>query len=373
MGKPLKIILIGPAPPFRGGISDTQVLLAEALQNEGHQVSLWSFTQQYPKIFFPGKTQRQKKNQSTSVPIRQMIHGFAPWQWLRISNLLKKEKADLIIFRYWTPFFAPCWAFLARRVGFKTIRLGLVDNWTPHENSIGTKYLNRFFANSMDAFMCLSPYVAQQLQKNTPKKVWWSPHPLPENLPPKKSKSKARKNLGWPQDTPTLVFAGLVREYKGLDHLIEACRFIRETRGIRFELRVGGAFYSPITPYQKQIRAAGLESSVHLNDAFLSPKELRDYICAASLLVLPYKRGTQSGIIAQGIYYNTPLLVTNIGGLAEQIQDYPKGFVVESSAKALAQGIEKILENKSQKDNSWATEHPNWKTFAQTLLAGIPQ
>lgn len=367
MGKPLKIILVGPAPPFRGGIADTQNLLGKSLIDQGHQIELWTFTKQYPKLLFPGKTQLTTDTTPSAVPIHQKIHGFAPWQWLKVRKDLRKAQADIIIFRYWTPFFALCWMTLSKGLKPSTRRIGLVDNWVPHENRFLSILFNGFFRKSMDAFMCLSPYVAKQIRKETTKDVDWKYHPLAEQTPPKKEKLQARKDLNWNTQKTIIAFVGLIRDYKGLDILLEALGKLPKDQLAQLELKVGGAFYSSVEPYKDLIEKLALKAHVELRDEFLSSDVLRDYICAADVVVLPYRRATQSGIIAQSIHYHCPLLVTDVGGLAEQLQGYPLGTIVPATVEGLGSGLKK-LQPKSADGNITFQKFVNWEVFSKTIL-----
>ena len=367
MGKPLKIILVGPAPPFRGGIADTQYLLGKSLKDQGHQVELWTFTKQYPKLLFPGKTQLTTDSTPSSVPIHRKIHGFAPWQWFKVRKELKKAEADIIVFRYWTPFFALCWMVLAGGLQPSTRRIGLVDNWIPHENRFLSVLFNGFFRKSMDAFMCLSPYVAEQIRKETPKAVDWKYHPLAEQTPAPKEKFQARKDLHWSTQKTIISFVGLIRDYKGLDLLLEALGQLSKGRLAQLELKVGGAFYSPVEPYHSLIEKLELEAHVEIRDEFLSSDVLRDYICAADVIVLPYRRATQSGIIAQSMHYQCPLLITDVGGLADQLQEYPLGTIVPATVEDLSRELEQ-LQPKSADGKLRPIEFMNWAVFSKALL-----
>lgn len=367
MGKSLKIILFGPAPPFRGGISDTQVHLGESLQQLGHRVELWTFSKQYPAWLFPGKTQKTEHPASSDLKIIEKVHGYAPLQWLSVQRALRKASPDLVIFRYWTPLFACCWATIGWNLSKSITKIGLVDNWLPHEYPFIATFINPIFQRAVDSFMCLSPFVAKQLKASTAKPVQWKLHPLPLQTPASKKKAQARETLAWPKDKIILVFVGLIRDYKGLELLIEALGKVVQATNKAIELRVGGAFYSPLEDYQSQIQQWGIEEQVFLQDQFLSPEALRDYICAADVVILPYKRASQSGIIAQAMHYQSPLMVSRVGGLEEQLQNYPYGTVVDPTSDAFSRAIAQVEPKKEREE---AIGHPvdEWKAFATELL-----
>ena len=218
-----KVLILGPAYPFRGGIADTQNYLAQNLKNLGHEVVVFTFKTQYPKLLFPGKTQFSNESPPLRVNIKRKIHSFNPLNWRRVASSINQENPDVVIFRYWTPFLAPCWYGIGLNLNKAIKKIGLVDNWIPHETRPWDKTLTQLFSSQMDGFATLSEAVGNQIKADLPKRpVWKGFHPIADQLPPPLSKEKARDDLGWPKDKKIVLFFGLIRKYKGLDLLIEA-------------------------------------------------------------------------------------------------------------------------------------------------------
>ena len=156
-------MLLGPAHPFRGGIADTQNYLAQNLNALGHETYLYTFTTQYPKLLFPGKTQFSEEKAPDRLTIKRKIHSFNPLNWIKVARSINRLKPDYVIFRYWTPYLAPCWYGIAQKINKTIKKIGLVDNWIPHEIKFWDKTLTRMFSSQMDGFASLSTAVGDKI------------------------------------------------------------------------------------------------------------------------------------------------------------------------------------------------------------------
>ncbi len=218
----LDYLIIGPAYPFRGGIADTQHELAKALQKRGKEIELLTFTKLYPKFIFPGKTQLSDQNIPERLTITQQIHAYNPTKWIRTIRYIYSRAPKVVVFRYYTPFLALCYAWIARNLPNSIKKVAIVDNWIPHETSWIDKKLNLLFSKYLDCMSTLSLFVANQIKDNFDGPVWAGFHPINSNLLPVLDQKQARLKLNWEIDVPYVLFFGLIRKYKGLELLIKA-------------------------------------------------------------------------------------------------------------------------------------------------------
>ena len=243
------LILLGPAPPYRGGIAETNHELAIALEQAGKCLELWTFKKLYPKIIFPGSSPFSKEAQP-KLNVYRKIHAYAPFHWKRVANQISKQSPKVVIFRYYTPFLALCYGYIAHYLNPKIECVALVDNWIPHERKPWDRMLNRFFGKRMHRFMTLSSNVTHAIKQDFAKPIWTGFHPISKQLPDPISMPVAKKKLGWSPQEQVVLFFGLVRKYKGLDLLIQAfATSCLKNTSIR--LAIVGEFYEDINRYKK--------------------------------------------------------------------------------------------------------------------------
>jgi glycosyltransferase involved in cell wall biosynthesis len=332
------ITILGPAYPFRGGMAAFNERMAAAFLSEGYQVKIENFKLQYPKILFPGKTQYANWDAPENIHIESEVNSINPLNWLQIGKKISKQKPDLLIIGFWLPFMAPCFGTIAKAVkkNKHTKIVSVLHNIIPHEKRIGDKVLANYFVNQVDAFVSLSKSVLVDLDtfdKNKPRV--FSPHPLYDHFGKIISKEAARENLKINKDINYVLFFGLIRDYKGLDLLIKAFADKRfKERNVK--LIVAGEFYSNQETYVNLIKELKLEDEIILRDEFIPDPEVSNYFCAADIIAQPYKSATQSGVTQIGFHFEKPMLVTNVGGLAEIIPNNKAGYVVNTDAKDIA-------------------------------------
>lgn len=346
-GKRLKIQFLGPAHPFRGGLAAIMQTMARHYQAEGHEVKLKTFTVQYPQFLFPGKSQFTDGPAPEDLQIERCIHTANPFNWIRQGLRIKRERPDVVILKYWTPFMAPCFgtiARLARRNG-QTKFICQIDNVEPHEPHFFDRWFNRWFLGAMDGFVYMSEQVHRELAAYTSAPAIFSPHPMFENYGEKIDRTEACRALGLDPEKRYALFFGLIRDYKGLDLLLEAWKRLRLKGELAdYKLVVAGEFYTDKTPYIKQINTPELKDCVILHDRFIPDEEVKNFFSATDFLVLPYKSATQSGVTQIAYKFNLPVIVTRVGGLAEIIPDGVAGVVCDPSADGVAKAIETILQ-----------------------------
>jgi len=346
--KQKKIVILGSAYPLRGGgISTFNERLAKALQEDGQEVEIFSFSLQYPVIFFPGKTQFTNEPAPANLSIRSIVNSINPFNWLKVGKILKIQRPDLVIVRYWTPFMSPCFGTILRKVkkNKHTRIICIADNIIPHEKHFFDTFLTKYFAKPIDAFLTMSKDVLRDVQKMFTKPAFFSPHPLYDNYGEKLPRAEALQRLDLEDNYIYFLFFGFIRSYKGLDLLIEAFSDAR-LREFPVKLLVAGEFYENKKPYLDAIEQNNLSENIILRTNFIPNEEIKNYFSAADLIVQPYKSATQSGVTQIGYHFEKPMLVTNVGGLAEIIPHGKVGYVVEPVKEEITNAMLDFLQNK---------------------------
>ncbi len=343
----MKITILGPAHPYRGGLASIMETMARVFRHRGHEVKIDTFSLQYPSWLFPGKSQTVDTPPPDDLHIERCVNTMNPLNWLRIGRRLRRERPDFVLLKYWTPFMAPCFgtiARLARRNGHTRV-LCQIDNVEPHEHHVVDRPFNRYFLRSVDGFVYMSEQVHRELEAYTDAPALFSPHPLFEHFGGRVDRGEACVRLGLDPASGYALFFGLIRDYKGLDLLLDAWAKLRcEGRIEGKKLIVAGEFYTPREPYLAQIAALGLQDEVILHDRFIPDAEVKYYFSAVDCVVQPYKTATQSGVTQIAYQFCTPMIVTAVGGLAEIVPDGRVGYVCPPTAEGVADAIERIYE-----------------------------
>lgn len=372
MGK--KILVIGPAHPYRGGLASFNERMSQSLQEEGHEVSLITFSLQYPSILFPGKTQYSDAPPPKGLKIRRLVNAINPFNWVIVGWKLAKLRPDIVIVRFWLPFMGPSLGTISRiiRRNKHTKIIGLIDNIIPHEKRIGDTIFTKYFTGSVDGFLAMSKSVLAGLNRfDTKKPRVLSPHPMFDNFGEKISRSDALERLGLSPNHTYLLFFGFVRKYKGLDILLDALpSVIKEFPSLR--LIIAGEYYDDEEKYRSHIRQNKLEEHCIVFNKFISDSEVKFFFCASEALVLPYKSATQSGVTQISYHFDTPMIISNVGGLAEHFDHMQEGLICQPNAESVAQGILKLCRDEIYKDMSKYIETSkqkfSWQTFTKSLL-----
>lgn len=347
----MRIVILGTAWPYRGGLAAFNERLAKQFVTEGHDVEVVTFTLQYPSFLFPGKTQYSNEIAPEGLKIVQEINSCNPWSWIKVGRRLKNEVPDLVISCYWMAFFAPCYGIIEKivRSNGKTKCIALVHNMIPHEPSVLDKLLAPFYVKQNDGFVALSDSVVKDIasldKENKPKT--FSPHPVYDHYGDKMDKKEACKALGLDEEKNYMLFFGLVRAYKGLDWLLDAFGKVKDEL-TNLQLIIAGEFYEDEEKYRKQILDKGLTSRVILKNEFIADADLRKYFGAADLIVQPYKTATQSGVTQVAFHFEKPCLVTNVGGLGEIIHHGKMGYAVEPRVETIAASLLDYYQNDRQ-------------------------
>jgi len=348
----MKVVIIGPAYPLRGGLATFDQRLCKAFSEEGYDASIYSFSLQYPGFLFPGTTQYSSDPPPENIEIHTLINSINPFNWISTGLRLKKEAPDLVVVRYWLPFMGPALGTILRQVrkNRKTIIVAITDNVLPHEKRPGDPAFTKYFLKSCDAFITMSDEVMHDLrrfEKEKPaKKVT---HPLYDNFGGIIPKEEARKILSMRLKldiSPTdkiILFFGFIRKYKGLDILLRAMAEpgIRES-GIR--LLIAGEYYDDKRLYQQLISELGITDRIILKTDFIPDREVQNYLCAADAVVQPYRHATQSGVTPLAYHFERPMIVSNAGSLAKHVIHEQTGLVAEPEPAAIAKAIMRFYE-----------------------------
>jgi glycosyltransferase involved in cell wall biosynthesis len=375
-----KIVIIGPAYPLRGGLATYNQILASHLQSKGHQVTVVTFKLQYPKILFPGKTQYSSDPAPEDLNIEVKINSISPINWIRVGNRIGKQKPDIVIFRYWMSFMGPCFGTIARCIKRKnktTKLVAITDNIIPHEKNFFDTPFTQYFLKPMSGFVTMSKAVLEDLKKfNIKGKANYSPHPMYDSFGASMNKAEAKKNLGLNPEVNYLLFFGFIRKYKGLDLLLEAFADKR-LKDKNIHLIIAGEYYDSPEKYKEIISRENLQERLIQCNDFIPDSEVSKYFCACDMVVQTYKDATQSGVTQIAYYYNKPMLVTNVGGLAELVPHNKVGYVVDRDKEKIADAILDFYENERYKVFSENVKRRkslfSWKNLSETIFksAGI--
>jgi glycosyltransferase involved in cell wall biosynthesis len=375
----MKIIILGSAHPLRGGgIATFNERMAAVLQEQGHEITIYSFSLQYPSFLFPGKSQFTDEPAPMNLKIKSVINSINPINWIIQGTKLRRVNADLIIVRFWLPFMGPCLGTILRvvRKNKFTQIISITDNVIPHEKRFGDRIFTQYFIKPVDAFVSMSREVLNDLKKFSSKPAIYTPHPLYDNYGSPITREQALQNIGLATNEKYLLFFGFIRKYKGLDWLLEAMKDER-IKSSNLILIIAGEFYGDEELYTQLIQEYQLQDRVRLFTNFIPNDEVRNYFCATDLVVQPYKTATQSGITQIAYHFEKPMVVTNVGGLSENVPDGKVGFVAEPNPKSIANAIVKFFEPNSipelEQNIKAEKEKYSWENFTQKLLSLLAQ
>jgi len=369
----MKIVILGSAHPLRGGLAAYNERLASEYQKQGAEVVIYSFSLQYPSILFPGKSQYTDEPAPENLTIHTRINSINPLNWIRIGNEVRRLKPDLVIVKFWMPFMAPCLGTICRIIRRNSVTriISIIDNVIPHEKRPGDSLLASYFVGSADGFIAMSRSVLKELEQfDQQKPKRFSPHPLYDHFGDIISKAEAKRRLALDPDWNYALFFGFIRDYKGLDLLLNAFADPR-IRELKLKLLVAGEFYCDAAPYLKIIKENGLEDLVLMSNDFIPDSKVRDYFCASDLVIQPYKSATQSGVTQIAFHFNKPMIITDVGGLAEFVPDGKTGYVVDKDPQMIADAIIKYYKENKEQDFSAEVaiekEKYSWKKMTEAI------
>lgn len=330
----MKIGFLGPAPPHKGGISQFALSLAKAFLDQGHDVKMFGFKKQYPKLIFSGKSQTSEFTLPEGLEIENLFIPYRPCTWGRAVSKIKEFKPDLLIVSYFIPFFAPAYITICHRL--KGIRIiALVHNLIPHESWPGAKLLARVFLKQCQGSIYLSKATLGQLKSLMPNSIAKRAR---LGFHPAYTQYLARQEKPLPREPYTVLFFGLIKKYKGLQVLIEAMPLVLKQIP-QAKLIIAGEVYGKDDGYLQQIEELHIEDQVEPHLRYIPDDEVAGFFQRASLCVLPYLSATQSGVIALSYAFGLPVLASNLDGLAEYIDEGSSGLLADAEPHRLAEKI----------------------------------
>jgi len=346
---PQKIIIIGPAHPLRpGGITTFNERLCKAFTDVGHDCSIWSFSLQYPSFLFPGSSQFTDGPAPANINIITAINSVNPLNWIRVGNRIREDHPDIVVVRYWIPVMGPCLGTILRiiRKNKHTKIICIADNIKPHESRPGDSMFTRFFVKPVHRFIVMSEQVLKDLKIFTDAPATLLPHPLYDNFGEAVDINTARKTLAEkyelriaPEDN-VLLFFGLIRQYKGLDLLLEAMQFVKDPN---IKILIAGEYYDDPQKYAALLQHPAVAGRILLHANFVSNEDVKYFVCASDCVIQPYRSATQSGVTPVAYHFEIPMIVTNVGGLPEMVPHEKAGLVCSANPPAIASAIEQYF------------------------------
>ncbi len=372
----MRIAILSCFYPFRGGISQFNSCLLQELGKQ-HTVKAFNFKRQYPDLLFPGKTQYVTED-DVAVPVESeaLLDTANPFTYLSTARKIREWNPDLLIMRYWMSYFAPSLGYVARHMKSGCKVVSVLDNVIPHEQHFFDRPFTKYFLGRQSGYVVLCNAVGRDLLSIKPDARYVEiPHPLYGQFGEKIPGHQARKIIGVPENLKTLLFFGLIREYKGLDILIKAFDMLDDS----YALVIAGEPYGSFDKYAALIENSPNRARIFTNTNYIKDSQVSSYFSAADVCVLPYRSATQSGISNISFYYDLPLITTNVGGLKEMIADKGLGLVVdEITSESVADSIRNffgekgsgsIITRESMRENiANEKERLSWSNFCKGLL-----
>ena len=348
----MKVIIIGPAWPLRGGLASFDQRLCKAFLEDGHSCSIYSFSLQYPRFLFPGTTQYSSDPPPENIEIHTSINSVNPFNWFLTGRKLERQAPDLVVVRYWLPFMGPALGTILRRIrkNGKSRIIAITDNVLPHEKRPGDRLFTKYFLRSCDAFVTMSDAVMDDLRKfESTKPAKRVIHPLYDNFGEIISRNAARQylneklQLNISEGEKIILFFGFIRKYKGLDILLRAmAEPVMKISGIR--LLIAGEFYEDSNSYLKLIEELKIGNQLILKTDFIPDAEVKYYLCAADAVIQPYRHATQSGVTPLAYHFEKPMIVTDVGSFAEHVLHEQTGLVTRMEPSSIAAAIIRFYE-----------------------------
>jgi glycosyltransferase involved in cell wall biosynthesis len=365
-----RIAIFSAFYPYRGGIAQFNAKLYRSLEKIS-DVKAFTFKQQYPNFLFPGKSQLvTESDHADAIPAQRIVSTFNPLTYGSASKQIKTYKPDIFIANFWMSFFAIFLSKMAKKQDDNVKKIALIHNLIPHEKRFFDKYLIKKMLGSYDAFIVLSNAVEKDLLSIYPSAKYIKlEHPWYDHFGEILPSEKAREVLKLEQSRKTLLFFGLIRDYKGLDILLKAFSNLDDT----YQLVIAGEIYGKADKYLSLIENSK-NKNIYLFNQYIPDDEVNLYFSAADLCVLPYRSATQSGITGTSFQFNVPVLATNVGGLNEAIKNGKLGDLVEpENPEAMYLKIQEVFNTNNleifKKNIQIEKNNNNWDEFAQKLMA----
>lgn len=364
----MKIAILSPFYPYRGGIAQFSAMLYRAME-EKHEVKAFSFSRLYPGFLFPGKTQYVEKGDGAiEIPSDRILDSINPFSYQKTAKEIGKFQPDILIIVYWMSFLGPAYGHIADRLKEKTVIISLVHNAIPHEPKFFDKPFAGLLFNRCKGFVVMSDMVKNDIfSMNSGSLFCERPHPLYSHFGEKIHVQDARKKLGLDPDKRTLLFFGLIRDYKGLDLLIDAMAGLDDD----FQLLIAGESYGSFEKYETQISHSPAKDRIFVMNKYIEDGLVPVLFSGADLLVLPYKSATQSGVIPVAYHFEVPVVATDVGGLRNTIERPETGIICKPDPESIVSAIKRIFSLGRERfvDNiRKEKENLSWEKFADNVV-----
>lgn len=373
----MRVALIGPVYPFRGGIAHYTTMLCRAFREQGHEVLMISFKRQYPQWLFPGKSDKDPSKEPLRVgDVHYLIDSLNPLTWLRAFLFVSDFEPDIIVLQWWTTFWAPVWFVFGVLNHFflKRLLVYICHNVLPHEARIWDSWLARLTLRWGEQFIVQSKREKDHLLNLLKDaSVHIAHHPVSAMFASQKiSQVKARKLLGLPSNTRILLFFGIVRAYKGLKDLLRALPEVQNELG-QVLLVIAGEFWEDKHSYEKIIEELNIKDSVVVEDRYIPNETVPLYFSAADVLVMPYRRVTGSGVVKMAVGFGLPVITT---WLDREELALSHTVVSPGDVKGLAKAIVGLLSEIEGADSNIvtgpSTANGTWNDLAELIVERAP-
>jgi glycosyltransferase involved in cell wall biosynthesis len=363
----MRFVICSVFYPYRGGIAQFNARIFQELAKE-HDVYAVNFSRQYPGLLFPGKTQVvSAEDRAQAIPSSRFLDSIWPPSWKSTAEAIKTMAPDVVIMRHWVTVLAPAQASVARRLTLAGIPVVLVvDNAIPHERKWYDRLLISKLFRQVRGFMVMSDKVLRDVHELAPgKPTAIHAHPPYSHFGVPADRQAAHRRLSTNPSLRTLLFFGFIRDYKGLDLLLEAYAGLPD----QYQLIIAGECYGSFANYQRQIDALSDAHRVIQHIRYIPDQEVADYFSAADVVVLPYKSATQSGIAAIARHFGTPVILSDAGGLAEGVSEGAGITIVQGvTSEKLRAAIEAFFNGGHREAVLPEDDAAAWRSYTRTLL-----
>lgn len=366
----MRIAFLSTFYPFRGGIAQFNASLYRVFE-QNNQIQAYTFTRQYPSSLFPGSSQYVSElDKVDRIPSKAVLDTINPVSYSLAARKILEFKPDLLLTKYWMPFFAPSLGTISKSLKkHNVVNISILDNVIPHEKRLGDISLTKYFLNHQHGFVVMSNTVRDDLLKLKPDAIYEEhPHPIYNHFGAKLTKEEARKLLNIPINKKVLLFFGFIRDYKGLDILLKSMKMLSD----EYHLIIAGEVYGSFDKYNDLISRLHIQNKISKHIHYIDDNNVPKYFSAADVCVLPYKSATQSGIIGICYQYNLPVVATDTGSLKEMIEPFNTGLIIngldyqsvtDTIQKFFASNIEKYSENIEQYKEKYS-----WENLSYSIL-----
>lgn len=366
----MKIALLSAFYPYRGGIAQFSAMLYRAME-QGNEVKAYTFKRQYPNFLFPGTSQFVTDDDKPDpIDAERILDTVNPFTFRSSARKVNEFEPDLFISQYWMTFFGPSIGGVQKRIHSKAKRISILHNVIPHEKRFFDNKANQYFLKNNDGFVVLSDSVLKDLLSLKPDaKYLRIDHPVYNHFGAKKERNDALKELNLPENGKYLLFFGFIRDYKGLDILLEAMDDFSDD----YHLIVAGEVYGDFKKYQDQIDRSKAKDRIHIYNKYVSDEEVTTFFSASDVCVLPYKGATQSGITAISHHFDLPIVATDVGGLKENTKDGVTGLIVKTPhshllANAIKHYFNENLKSEFSENIRKIKAENSWENFSKKLI-----